>query len=212
MPRRIKTELIHRGPRKFVVRAYAKNQRRGIRRIRAMAMALEKIYGYSTTDVATHFKCTTSAVGQTLEWAEKEGILDELQAQVEELQRKVVKELAPKVIKVYNKALDQALETGDVRAAKDILKGFWNAKVISAKPPEDAGMDYEAYFIRRKASRIDETANAGALPLGSVPRLTEGTPAIDAEIVEQDSKSATVAAQAEPAGAAASEPGVPADR
>jgi hypothetical protein len=187
------------------------NRRRAIKKIRAMAMALEKIYGATNQSISKHFGVLPTQVTDTLKWAEKEGLLDDLYSQVEALQKQVIKELAPRVIKVYGKALDEAEKTGDVSAAKDILKGFWNARALTesrGQKPEDN--DIEAFFIRRRTKGNIDSKKPPTLgdSEAGVRRLTEGAAAIDAEVVEQSREPATVADGADAPADAASGPTV----
>lgn len=143
-----------------------------LKRVRGMKMFEALVLGWSIEEVAIKFRTTRRGVKQHMNLIEREGLLEDAQDQV-------LKDILPLALAAYKKNLTRAAETGDVTAARDIVKETKiAARAGGLLDKLGEGETIEELILRRRRA---------ALPEQSVPQLPERTETanvIDGQLVE----------------------------
>lgn len=113
-------------PSRGLFRSKTPEHRREIRELRALQMINLQLRGRTLKEIGEEFRLHPRNVNKEINWARRE--------EVWETARETALGLGIKALKVYDKALEVALESGDIEAARDIVFGLGILKKDGKSP------------------------------------------------------------------------------
>lgn len=158
-----------------------------IRRARALRMIEQRILGLSLTQVGKLFNLEGKTVMRELTWAEKQGLL-------EDLERKILNELVPSAITT----IKHVMETNkDSAVALEVMKGVGLFRKPAERPALLPAASADEESLEFHVKRVTRSASAQEIETSGTPSpngrsLSEGAtlslPPIEAEVVETGSE------------------------
>lgn len=166
-------------------------------RARAATYLSDMAMGLNIAAIAKKYNVSTYIVKQTLDWAKRENFYEKATDAINN-------RLVPKAIDVFEVALNKALQTGDIEAAKEVLKGI---RLLGGGPqrnvgasPEDVAtsngnassstqsLTWERFMMTRSVSGAPDeepSANPFDVDEGGDESDSDSLPTLDAEIVRE---------------------------
>lgn len=139
-----------------------------VKRLRAMQMLEMRVSGKKIVDIAKHFNCSDDTVARTLDWAAREGL-------IQDAEEKILQGLVPAAIAVYEKALKE----GDTFVAKDILGHLAKISDRVAQRQEHVEELSLAAYLRTRRERLDDAAGTQAAGEIGPPDITVEAISVD---------------------------------
>lgn len=127
-------------------------------------MIAMRIQNWSVDQIAAHFDLTRKTVDETMDWAEKEGIIAEFEEQL-------IKDLVPLAIGAYKKVLSDK-DNPNMQAARDVLMGAGILKKQSERPSAPAEpMDEVQIWMMKRQRKLEGSNAAGIGPGGGTTQI-----------------------------------------